>query len=171
MASGDIVGIITAIMGPATAMATPSAIAGASTPAENVPVWDFDKGTDESLDLYCVLGPGYAGGGLTIRLPWTAAVIANEATIGVAIRRIADDADDLDSTAHTYDFNFADVTAPSAAGEVVYDNITFTDGADMDSVAAGEMFIMRITRDANHANDDLDADFRLLATAIQIRET
>lgn len=171
MASGDIVGYVGSIMGPATGAAFPNAIAGASTPAERVPVWEFGTTTDQYLDLYCVLGPGYGGGGLTIRLPWTATVNTNEARIGAAIRRLENDADDLDSTSHSYDFNYADLTAPSAAGEVVYDDITFTNGADMDSVAAGESFILRITRDQDHANDDLAGTFQLLANLVQIRET
>jgi hypothetical protein len=41
----------------------------------------------------------------------------------------------------------------------------------MDDVDAGESFILRITRDQDHGNDDLAGTFQLLATAIQIRET
>jgi len=171
MASGDIVGIVTAIMGPLASAAPPSAIAGASTPAESVPVWEFGTSADQFLDCYCTLGTNYAGGGITLRLAWTATANANEARIGAAFRRLADDADDLDSTSHSYDYNYADLTAPSAVGEVVYDDITFTDGSDMDDVDAGESFILRITRDQDHGNDDLAGTFQLLATAIQIRET
>ena len=46
-------------------------------------------------------------------------------------------------------------------------SIAFTDGVDMDSVAAGERFRIKITRDA--ASDTATGDAEL--TGIEIRET
>jgi hypothetical protein len=92
--------------------------------------------------------------------------MASSATSGVcrwgaAIRRLNDDAEDLDS-AHTYDYNDTDDTAASASGELSYPTIAFTDGADMDSLADGETFILRVRRNASHANDTMTGDAELL---------
>lgn len=150
MASGDTLAILFPqdATPPATAYATLDTITGTSTPAEAIPVLDFDDTTQEYIDFYCVLPGNYAGGGLTVIIGYSAAEAATDVIDWeAAIRRIADDAEDLDTTAHTYDYNGTVDTAPSAIGEVAYASITFTNGADMDSLAAGEYFILRITRD------------------------
>lgn len=158
MASGDPVVQIVDVWPPATSAAGLTRIAGTSTPAEAANVWAFDQNADEFLDFLCVLR-GYDGGGLTFAIKSSAAVATNNAIIGLAIRRIQDDAEDFDTTAHTYDFNEATVGAASAVGELTYDNITFTDGADMDSLAEGEMFILRLRRNADDASDNMGGDW------------
>ncbi len=171
MASGKVVAVITAIVGPASSQASANTIAGASSPAEVFPVWDFADGATSYLDCYGTMGPDYAGGGLTVRLPWASTATTGDARIGVAFRAFPDDAEDIDSTAFTYDYNLVTITAASAAGETVYDNVTFSDGSDMDSVGLGETFIMRIERVGGDAADTMSGTFRLLAHNIQIRET
>src|SRR5262245_16489436 len=105
---------------------------GASTPVERIPVYAFDAAADEYLDYYCSLR-GYGGGGLTFQITSMAATATTGgALVALAIRAIVDDADDLDTTAHTYDFNEVRIPCASASGEVTYDTITFTNGADMD---------------------------------------
>ena len=151
-------------MPPATVYATQDSITGASTPAEAVPVLDFDGGsTDEHIDFYGVLPQHYAGGGLTLTFVWSASsATTGDVRWGAAFRRIVDDAEDLDSTAFTYDYNEGNDTTASAVGEVSYFNITFTDGADMDSLAAGEAFILRVRREASDTgNDTMSGDAEL----------
>jgi len=160
MASGDPVVQVLRIMPPSASSATMDARAGGSTPAENVVVYDFDASSDEYLDVLCQL-QGYDGGGLTFTLPWS----ASSATSGqvrweVAIRRLNDDAEDVDA-AHSYDYNGASDTAPSASGELSYPTIAFTDGADMDSWTDGELAIVRIHRDYDHADDGMTGDVEL----------
>ena len=160
MASGDPVVQVLRVMPPGATAATMDARAGGSTPAENLIVWDFDASTVEYLDFLCLL-EGYDGGGLTFTGPWS----ASSATSGVtrweyAIRRIADDAEDID-TSHSYQFNTVDDTAPSASGELSYPTVTFTDGVDMDSWADGEMAIVRVRRNASHVNDTMSGDAEL----------
>lgn len=167
MATGDIVGQIIRVIPPATAYATPDARAGGSTPAENVPVWDFDDTTAEYLDFLCVLGPNYAGGGLTIVLPWSATSATSGATVWqVAIRRIADDAEDVDS-AQTYDYNTVADTCASASGEISVPTVTFTSGADMDSVVAGDVFILRVGRLPTDGSDTMTGDAELWTPVIK----
>ena len=78
--------------------------------------------------------------------------------------------DDLDSKAFAAENDSsADATA-SAAGEVAYTTITFTDGADMDNVAAGEYFWIEVHRSSAAAGDTLNANDAELHF-IEIRET
>lgn len=170
MASGNTLCVFTARDGvpTATAGAVHTVLAGGSSPAEGIPALAFDSGTDESVDFVGVMPRNYAGGGLTLTLYWESTATSNAAVWGAAFRRVQDDAEDLD-TAHTYDFNTVTATTASAAGEVDYATITFTDGADMDSLAVGELFALRITRDADNASDNMTGDAYLIA--IEIRET
>jgi hypothetical protein len=65
----------------------------------------------------------------------------------------------LDTTAHTYDYNAATFTTASVIGEWAYDAITFTDGADMNSLANGEFGILRIRREPADAADTLGGNW------------
>lgn len=162
MASGDPVVQILMAMPPGTSYATEDVRVGGSSPAESVHVWDFDDATAEYVDFLCVL-QGYGGGGLTFTVVW----MATSATTGIVhwdigIRRLADDAEDVDA-AQTYDYNGVDDTTASASGEQSYPTVAFTNGADMDSWANGEMAIVRVRRDPADADDNLVGDAELIA--------
>ena len=160
MASGDPVVEVVSILPPETLFGRPDRRLGGSTPKENVRLYDFDPTTIWYLDFICRLH-GYGGGGLTFNLDWSASTATTgETRWGIGIRRFQVDAEDLDA-AHTYDYNDVDDTAPSLAGEVVTAVITFTNGADMDSWADGELGIVRVRRNASHANDDMAGDAEL----------
>jgi hypothetical protein len=170
MASGDTLLIFTARDGipSATAGAAHAILAGGSTPAEGVPYLSFDSATDEHADFIGVMPRHYGGGGLTVTLHWASGATSNATVWNVAFRRIADDAEDVD-TSHTYDFNAVTATTASAAGEVDYAAITFSDGADMDSLAVGELFVLRVRRDADNGSDNMTGDAYLIA--IEVKET
>lgn len=173
MASGNTLLVFTARDGipSATAGAAHAIYAGGASPAEGVPVLDFDSGSDEHADFIGVMPRHYAGGGLTLTLYWIASATSGTCRWDAAFRRIQDDAEDIDTTAHSYDYNSTGATPASAAGEVDYATITFTDGADMDSLAVGELFNLRIRRDADGTGgtDDMTGDARLVA--IEVKET
>jgi hypothetical protein len=153
---------------PATAYAQLEIINGASSPAEAIPVLAFDTTTVEYADFRAKMPQNYAGGGLTVVICSGAAGTAGTLQWAVAFRAIKDDVEDLDTTAQTYDYNTVNIgTLANVQGEVTYDNITFTDGVDMDSVAAGDEFILRIRRDTG--SDTLAADAYL--HGIEVRET
>jgi hypothetical protein len=165
MASGDVVMIVHQVQPPATSFAVLTMRAGGSAPSERVPVWAFDAASDEYLDFYCQL-VGYGGGGLTFRITSMAATATTGgALIALAIRAIPDDADDLD-VAHTYDYNEVRIPAASASGELTYDTITFTNGVDMDNLATGQSFILRLRRRGTDntatTGDDMAGDWQLL---------
>lgn len=172
MASGDIMGIFNPHDAnlPSTDFAQFDTRTGGATPAEILPVLDFDTTTQEYADFLFELPATYDGGGLTVTIKWMAtSATSGEVVWAAAIRRIADDAEDFDSTAHSYDYNSigAGATAPSASGEFGYDNITFTDGADMDSLAAGEIGILRISRDTADGDDDMSGDAELVSVIVK----
>lgn len=169
MASNDVVGQIWRILQPATLFATLDARAGGSTPAENYTVYDFDDTTAEYLDYLCYLGPNYAGGGLTITLPWTATSATSNAVVWRAAIRRLNTSEDVDAS-HSYDFNSASASsAPATNGQPVYPTVAFTSGADMDSLVAGEMFILRVGRLPTDAGDTMTGDAELWLPVI--RET
>jgi len=160
MASGmPVVEIIEAVP-PATAYATLDQRSGGSTPVEAMTVWDFDASATEYMDFKCRLSDDYDGGGLTFQIVWTAtSATSGEVVWEIAIRRLT--TEDWD-TAHTYDFNTAaDSTAPAANGTPVTLTLAFTNGADMDSWAAGEYGIVRIRRKHDAAGDDMTGDAEL----------
>ncbi len=160
MASGDAVVQILSVMPPGTTYATFDTRPGGSTPAENIPVWDFDPDASEYLDFLCNLD-GYAGGGLTFTIPWSAtSATSGQTRWEIGIRRVQDDAEDIDGS-HSYQFNGVSDTAASASGELSYPTIAFTDGADMDSWAEGEIAVVRIYRDHDHGDDGMTGDAEL----------
>lgn len=137
----------------------------------SVLVLDFDDTTDETCYFRGVMPRHYDGGGVTVSVRW-AATSATTGTISldVAFMSITDDADDIDTKAFAA-ANNANPTTASASGEADYVDIAFTDGADMDSVAAGEEFFLLIRRDADGttSTDNMTGDMELLG--IEIRET
>ena len=147
MASGDSLLILRPGNGvpTATASAGLTSIAGASSPAERFTVLGFDDTTVEHYDFPLTMPASYGGGGITLKFKTGGAAASGNYVLSAAFRRIEDDTDDLDTTAHTYDYNDTSaITAPTAIGEVGYDDLTFANGTDMDSVVAGDMFVLRV---------------------------
>ena len=167
MASGDTLCYFNALSGeaPATNYAT--------LDVRNVtPVLDYDDTTDESTEFGGFMPRHYAATtGITITIGWMATT-ATTGTISldVAFKSLSDDADDLDTKSFAAANNINPTTA-SASGEIDYATITFTDGADMDSVAAGEYFKMKVTRDADGttSTDNMTGDMELVF--VEIKET
>jgi hypothetical protein len=132
----------------------------------SIAVLDFDAGTDESAVFGAILPRHYGGGGLSVILHW----MATSATTGnvkwnAAIERMNTD---LDSDSFAAD-QTATTTTTGTAGIVTTTTITFTNGAQMDSLATGEPFRLRVTRDANDAGDTMTGDAELLR--VEVRET
>jgi hypothetical protein len=161
MASGDSVVQVIEVMTPSSSYAQVDLRQGGSSPLEQVVVWDFDASNIEYLDFLCRLEK-YAGGGLTFTLPWMASTAtSNMVRWEIGIRALPDDSEDVDGS-QTYDFNGVSDTCASASGELSYPTITFTDGADMDSWANGEMAIVRVRRKTDHTDDTMTGDAELL---------
>jgi hypothetical protein len=169
MAANDNVVIVHKAMPTGTIYATDDVRVGGSTPAEGAHVWDFDASTIEYMDFLCELR-GYEGGGITLTLPFSmSSATSGGIVLQAAVRRMENDAEDIDSS-HSYDYNASGtITVPSASGEIKYPTVAFTDGADMDSWANGELAIVRVRRKTDDAGDDAAGDLELWS--ISGRET
>ena len=164
MASGDSLLILTALHNE-----PPSANAATLDTRNQHPILDFDDSTDESAVFGAVLPRSYAGGGLTVTVVWMASTATTGDVIWNAqIERHQDDLFDLDADGFAA-AQAVTAGAPSASGETSYDAVTFTDGAQMDSLAVGESFRLKVTRDADNASDNMTGDAELLR--VEIRET
>ena len=150
----------------------PSSNGAALDTRNDHPILDFDAAADVSAIFGGVLprgDGGYAGGGLTVSLYW----MASSATSGnvvwnVAIERHEADVTDLDADSFAA-AQAATAACASASGEVAVTEIPFTDGAQMDSLAAGESFRLKVTRDADNGSDTMTGDAELLR--VEVRET
>lgn len=134
-------------------------------------VLDFDDTVDESVEFAGFMPRHYGGGGITVTVGWMAtAAITGTISLDVGFKSVTDDADDLDTKAFAT-VNNANPTTASVSGEVDYVEITFIDGADMDSVTAGEYFRMIVTRDADGttSTDNLVGDMELVF--VEVKET
>lgn len=166
MASGDTLLVLhpRAFNPPGSNPATLDTIAGASSPTELIDVLDFDATTAEYADWRGYMPASYSGGGITCRIVWSSSGVAG-GTDGVtwegAFRLIAADADDLDTSAHTYDYNAINDDPASAIGETAHASLTFSNGADMDSVTADTDFIFRLRRNVGDAGDTMTGDAEL----------
>jgi hypothetical protein len=167
MASGDTLCVFTPLANepPAAAYATLDAI-------DVRPVLDFDTTTDEEAVFTGIMPRNYAGGGITVNIHWCGDTDHNAATYvcwNVAIERI-EAAHDTAADAFTA-FNFVKNHPNDTVRYMVVSAVTFTDGADMDSVAVGNYFRIKIRRDADGTNDtdDMPGDASLFA--VEIKET
>lgn len=133
------------------------------------PVLDFDAATDESAVFTGVLPRHYAGGGITISIRWGASsATSGNAVLNTQIERIEDEGTDTDADSFAA-AQAATAAAPATSGAVQYTDIAHTSGAQMDSLAAGELFRLKVTRDADNVSDTMTGDLELFA--VEIRET
>lgn len=131
-------------------------------------VLDFDATTQETAIFTGVLPRHYGGGGITVYVHWAAST-ATTGTIGwdVAFERIGDGSQDLAADGFATAQTVTAATVPGTSGLVDITNVAVTDGANIDSVAVGEAFRLRIRRDV--ANDTATGDAEALA--VELKET
>lgn len=164
MASGDVVGMYRGPRVPTTDgtnyIATFERREGGEEPAVGhlAAYMSDDNVADTYMDYVFILGPNYDSGGITVKIKYAmSSATSGKLRIGAAIYRINESSDDLDQI-HTFAFNETTVDpVPSTSGHVETISITFTDGADMDSWAAGEMAYLRIRRETTDITNDTAA--------------
>lgn len=130
--------------------------------------WDFDASTDESILIHGKFPQNYAGGGVDIYLTTR----ASTATSGSARWQTAfeEGTTDIDSDSFAT-ANSGSTTANGTSGIATTSAaINHTDGAQMDSVGAGDEFWLKVTRDADGTSgtDDQTGDSELFV--VEIRE-
>lgn len=131
-------------------------------------VLDFDAATDESAVFRGILPVSYAGAGVNVKLIWCATSATSGTTRwAVAFERIPAGALDIDADSFAT-ANTAGGTADATNGETTETTIAFANGSEMDSLAAGEMFRLKVTRDADGTSgtDDMTGDAELVAVVI-----
>lgn len=171
MASGDLLCWWSALNNepPPSNMATPDWIVNTGdTPDDAIPCLDFDPGASREYATFSGYMPSsYSGGGVTLKLLWTSESASAQAVVWeAAFKRFQDNTDDIDANNFAA-ANTVTATKNATARVINYDSITFTNGADMDSVAADEWFRIQIARDAGNASDTMTAnDAELVAVVL-----
>lgn len=141
---------------------------GNATPdvRNSVLVLDFDAASNESAWFPALMPRNYAGGGITCSILW----MASTATSGNVKWEIALERNDTDLDADSFATGVtATGTANGTSGIATATDVALTSGAQMDSVAAGEQFRLRVTRMASDAADTMTGDAEI--RGIEIRET
>lgn len=158
MASGDTLFTFDAIAGK-----PPSATFAVLTRRNNHFVYQFDATTSWMLDFESTLSRRYSGGGITITIEWMAATAVTNATVWSAQWERHDaSSTDLDSDSFATAVNASAATAPGTSGQVLYTTIAFTNGAQLDNLAVGEHFRLRILRLPADAGDTMAGNAQLL---------
>jgi len=134
-------------------------------------VLDFDAAADENALFSAVMPQHYAGTtGVTVYLHWSASSATSGDTVWmVAFERVGTALDvDADSFAA---IQYVADTCDGTSGVLEIASLAFTDGAQIDSVAVGEKFRLKVSRDADgtNATDDMAGDAEL--HMVEIRET
>lgn len=134
-------------------------------------VLDFDASTDEAAIFKGVLPQNYSGGGLTLKLHFAmSSATSGNVVLEASIERIGDDVQDIDSDGFASAQSSGAVAVSSVSGQAKIATIAFTSGAQMDSLAAGEAFRLKISRDADNAGSDTaTGDLELIVA--ELRET
>ena len=146
----------------------PSSNAATQDRRNGHPVLDFDASTNEDAIFSDVMDRAYAGGGLTVYIHYSmSTAISGDIDWDVAFERIGDQQQDIDSDGFAAANSVDNTTVPGTSGNVDIVNVTFTDGADMDSIAVGEGYRIKITRDATNDTATGDAELRF----VEIKET
>ncbi len=135
------------------------------------PVLDFDDTTDETAVFRLVLPRTYAGGGLTVLVHYAmTSATSGKVRWEVSIERIGNAQQDLDADGFASAQGVNVAAVPGTSGHVDIASIAFTNGAQMDSIAVGEAFRLKIQRKpSDTTNDTATGDAELVA--VEVRET
>jgi hypothetical protein len=129
------------------------------------PVLDFDTTTQEAAIFTGVLPPSYGGNGVAVAV-YCALTTATTGTVGwdVAFERINASGLDIDADNFATAQTITATTVPGTSGQILKLSVNIANGANMGSLAAGEMFRLRVRRDV--ANDTAAGDAELLVVTV-----
>lgn len=164
MASGDTLAIFTPYAN------EPPSSSYATLDTRNAhPVLDFDGSADEEAVFTGYLPANYAGGGLTVSTFWAfTSATSGSLRVQAAIERIDTSSLDIDADSFA-SFQSAGGSAPGTSGQVIKVDVTLSSGANMDSLAANELFRLKIRRDADGTSgtDDITTDAELVGVVVK----
>lgn len=159
MASGDTLLGLIALSG-----VPPTANAASLGLRNNHPLWEFDGGSAEQMVFSAIMPQSYDGGGVSVFL-WVA-VDGTGGDLDFDVEFERGTGQDIDADSFAAPQSTDGTAVPGTSGVRVQIEITFTDGAQMDSVVAGDPFRIRVTRQGG--DDTNNDDAQLLE--IEIRE-
>ncbi len=131
------------------------------------PTLQFNDTTQWSAIFTGILPRNYAGGGITVYLHWSAVATSGTGGWDVSFERIGSASQDIDSDGFATAQTVTAATVPATSGNVAITNVAITDGANIDSIAVGELFRVRVRRDV--ANDSAVGNLELLG--VELKET
>jgi hypothetical protein len=132
------------------------------------PVLDFDGSTNESAVFTFVMPQAYSGGGVTVYIHYAmTSATSGDIDWDVSFERVGDQQQDIDSDSFAAVQSVDNTVVPGTSGNVDVVSVSFTNGAQMDSCAAGEVCRIKITRDAASDTDNTDAEL----VAAELRES
>ena len=109
----------------------------------------------------------YQGNGIDVNLFFTmTSATSGDVDWKVSFERLAASDQDIDSALiYSSATTITDVAVPSVSGEIAVSTITVTSGSRMDNIVAGDMFSLKLTRDA--ATDTATGDAELLGVELR----
>lgn len=125
------------------------------------PVVLFDDTLVEHAFVSSVLPDTYNGNGIDIVIWWTSASTTNNVVWQTTFESHTPDTDDLDSDSYATGVVSATTDTPGSAGVLVSHTHSHTDGAQIDNLAAGESFRLRVGRVGSNGSDTLTGDVEL----------
>lgn len=128
---------------------------------------DYDDGTNqhECIFFSSLMPQRYSGRGVVVHIHYCmSSAVANDVFWGVAFEKMTGLNIASDSFATMK--NAVD-TVPGTAGQVTSMTITFADGAEMDSVAAGNVFRILLRRRTDQGEDTAAGDAELVSVEIK----
>lgn len=163
MASGDTLCIFTPLH--AEVPATLYALIGVRN---NHPILAFDGTTAWSAFFTTEMPANYGGGGVTVRIWWSAASATTGAVVwGVSMEDMS--ATDLDSDSFATQVVAGATTTNATSGVLSVTSVALTSGAQMDNTAAGDAFRLRVERLPANAGDTMAGNAEIML--IDISET
>lgn len=128
----------------------------------SIAVLDFDDATKETAVFVGVISEAASlGSGLIVRLHW----MATSATSGDCRWEVAVERSNTDLDADSFDTVATGTTTTNGTSGIA--SVTAITVTTIDSVAAGDLFRLRVSRDAANAGDTMAGDAELIAVEVR----
>jgi len=162
MASGD-----SLVIWPVSSNEPPAATYATPDKRNARPVLDFAL---TEIGVFGFMMPQhYGGGGVTFYLIYAmTSAVADDINLSTALERVNDGGLDIDGDSFAAAQNTGDITVPGTSGFTDTVTTAHTDGAQMDSIAVGDGFRVKVLRNAV-GGTDATGDLELLW--VEMRET
>jgi len=130
------------------------------------PILDFDTTTQETVYFHGVMPDNYANEGITVEVWWTVTTVTS-GTVGWDVSLELMDGLDVDSDSFATAQTITATTVSGTNGTLQSSTVNISDGANMDSIDAGDMFRIRIRRDVASDTAADDAELHMVEMRIQ----